>query len=182
MSGEGRLFVDFYVYLAFLAVKQAISKKQDLSRPIASGKQGTKMNSEQLELPGKWFNGGGGVKTSQVLHLTSLTPHRSCLLYYHVYFIIYILYNHINIIPPTPIFHINSNIPFPSFTCSCFSLMLIQKSWYYQLPASGLRSPYACPPSCGSAHGQIPVCHQTALSTGRRHAASPTLSVGTGPA
>ena len=82
MSGEGRLFVDFFVYLAFLAVKQAISRKQELPRPIASGKQGTKMNSEQLELPGKWFNGGGGAGsqryyTSQVLHLTGLSAHKS---------------------------------------------------------------------------------------------------------
>ena len=87
MSGEGRLFVDFYVYLAFLAVKQAISKKQDLPRPIASGKQGTKMNSEQLGLTGKWFNGVGGQDltgltpqrsyTSQVLSLTGLSAHKS---------------------------------------------------------------------------------------------------------
>jgi hypothetical protein len=88
MSGEGRLFVDFYVYLAFLAVKQAISKKQDLPRPIASGKQGTKMNSEQLGLTGKWFNGGWGGQdlrgltpqrsyTSQVLPLTGLSAHKS---------------------------------------------------------------------------------------------------------
>ena len=39
MSGEGRLFVDFFVYLAFLAVKQAISRKQELPRPIAAGTQ-----------------------------------------------------------------------------------------------------------------------------------------------
>jgi hypothetical protein len=93
MSGDGRLFVDFFVYLAFLAVKQAISKKQDLSRPIASGKQGTKMNSEQLGLTGKWFNGVGGQDLTDLMphmskkltgftpnkskYFTDLTPHRS---------------------------------------------------------------------------------------------------------